>query len=141
MDAVQEQWRAVPSVPGLLASSFGRVMVAPYTAPLPNGGLRQYGGFPTYGQPVESEGRYITVFRRKTYKVHSLVCEAFNGPRPEGLVCCHVDEDWRNNLPSNLEWGTQRDNLNAPGFIAYCRSRTGANNPLIKGRASKALPA
>lgn len=38
-----ELWRAIPSVPGLLASSAGRVMVIPYAAPLPNGGSRAPG--------------------------------------------------------------------------------------------------
>lgn len=33
------------------------------------------------------------MLRGKTYKVHRLVCEAFNGPCPDGLVCCHEDED------------------------------------------------
>jgi hypothetical protein len=28
----------------------------------------------------------------------------------------HVDEDSRNNKPTNLKWGTQKQNLNFPGF-------------------------
>lgn len=75
------------------------------------------------------------MYRGKTYKVHRLVCEAFNGPPPfQGAVCMHLDEDYRNNRPDNLAWGTQKENLNAPGFIAYCRSRTGENSPTAKGR-------
>lgn len=46
----------------------------------------------------------------------------------------HHDEDARNNCPSNLRWGTQRENLNYPGFLSYCQSRTGANSPVVKGR-------
>lgn len=34
----------------------------------------------------------------------------------------HDDEDARNNSPANLVWGSQRDNLNYPGFIKYCQS-------------------
>lgn len=130
----KEIWKLIPSVPGLLASSHGRLMIAPYTAPLPHGGVRQYGGQPTRGQWDGT--RFIYVFAGKTHKVARLVCEAFNGPAPDGMVCMHGDENSRNNCPSNLEWGTQKQNLNAPGFLAYCRSRTGANSPTFKARAN-----
>jgi hypothetical protein len=133
----KEVWRSVPSVPGLLASSDGRLMTIPYSAPLPNGGQRQYGGSPTFGQ---WDGcRYIHLFRGKTYKVHRLVCEAFNGPAPDEYVCMHLDENSRNNQPGNLAWGTQKQNLNAPGFIAYCRSRTGEHSPTAKARQRRDL--
>ena len=127
-----EIWRLVPSVNGLIASSHGRLMVIPYQGETPNGAPRPYGGQPTKGQ---WDGfRFIYVLKGKTYKVHRLVCEAFNGPPPPGAVCMHLDEDSSNNCPENLKWGTQKENLNAPGFIAYCKSRTGQNNPWIKGK-------
>jgi len=97
-------------------------MRVPYSAPTPNGGTRQYGGNPHYGCD-SGEGRMIFVFQGKTYKVHRLVCEAFHGPAPEGAVCMHVNEDYRDNRASNLRWGTQKENLNAPGFIQHCRTR------------------
>ena len=132
----REMWRLVPSLPGLMASSHGRLMVAPYLAPVSRGaGERQYGGEPTSGQ--WDGNRFVYFFRGKTYKVHRLVCEAFNGPPFDGAVCMHMDEDARNNRPSNLKWGTQKENLNAPGFLAYCRGRTGANSPTIKAKAKK----
>lgn len=43
-----------------------------------------------------------------------------------------------NNTESNLEWGTQKQNLNAPGFIEYCKSRLGKNSPSAKHAAKKA---
>jgi len=46
----------------------------------------------------------------------------------------HLNDDQTDNRPENLKWGTQRENLNTPSFISYCRSRTGGNNPFIKGR-------
>lgn len=77
-------------------------------------------------------------FQRRALKVHRLVCLAFNGVPPPGLNrVLHGDEDWRNNRCDNLRWGTQKENLNAPGFIAYCKSRTGDNSPFRKGRARK----
>jgi hypothetical protein len=58
--------------------------------------------------------RLIFRFRGKTYKVHRAVCEAFNGPPPfERAVVMHLDEDSFNNMPENLRWGTQKENLSA----------------------------
>lgn len=81
---------------------------------------------------------YGIVYRRKNYKVHRLVCEAFHGPAPEGKnIVIHLDEDALNNRPENLKWGTQKENLNMPKFIEYCKGRTGESSPGIKGRRKK----
>lgn len=133
----KEIWRVVPSLPSLLASSYGRIMVIPYESKTPYGGIRQYGGEPVLG-PWDGS-RHIYVHKGKTYKVARLVCEAFHGPPPKGMnVCMHLDENSRNNDPKNLLWGTQKENLNAPGFIKYCKSRTGENSPTIKARRKAA---
>lgn len=111
-------------------------MVAPYRAPCARGGTRQYGGEPTLGQWDGT--RFIYTLKGRSYKVARLICEAFHGapPFPEA-VAMHGDENARNNRPTNISWGTQKQNLNAPGFIAYCQSRTGDRNPHVKGRAIK----
>ena len=132
----KEIWRVVPSVAGLIASSHGRLMVLPYVAQMPHGGVRHYGGEPVIGQ--WDGGRYLYVLKAKTYKVHRLICEAFNGPPGPNQVCMHLDENSANNRPENLAWGTQKENLNAQGFIRYCRQRTGASSPIVKGKAKKA---
>lgn len=118
-----EVWRMVPGEPAFLVSSEGRLMVAPYRGPMPHGGERHYGGQPHFGVWNKTEGRFITVWKGHTYKIHRLVCEAFNGPAPfDRAVVMHLDENAANNRPDNLSWGTQKENLNAPGFRAYCRS-------------------
>jgi hypothetical protein len=110
-------------------------MVEPYEKSMPYGGLRTYGGFETKGQ--WDGWRFIYVYRGKTYRVARLVCEAFHGPSPAGMpYCLHRDENAANNHYSNLKWGTQKENLNAPGFIEYCKSRTGERSPFIKGRSA-----
>lgn len=132
----KETWRDVPSVKGLQASSEGRLRTIPHTKSMPNGGTRIYGGQPTQGQ--WDGKRFIHRFRRKTYKVARLVCEAFHGPpTPEAPYCLHDDEDAANNKPENLKWGTQKENLNYPGFILYCKSRTGENSPRTKSQMRK----
>ena len=117
----KETWRIIPSIDGLLASNNGRLMVLPYTASLPNGGFRQYGGYPTNGQ--WDGKRFIYVYRNKTYRVHRLICEAFNGKPENGQVCMHLDEDASNNRPDNLKWGTQKENLNFPKYKEKLRQR------------------
>jgi len=105
--------------------------------------MRSYGGKPTFGVWNKQDGRFIIVIRKReyshTYKIHQLVAEAFHGSAPfENAVVMHLDENAANNRASNLKWGTRKENQNAEGFIAFCRSRTGENNPRIKGRQNKA---
>ena len=134
----RERWRTSPSLPGHEVSSLGRIRKKVHSVPMPRGGFRKYGGKPRFGAWLTKEKRFIITYKRKTYKMSRLICEAFHGPAPfQGAVAMHKDEDSSNNLPSNLKWGTQKQNLNAPGFLAYCRSRTGDANPFNKGMAKK----
>src|SRR3989442_771331 len=67
-------------------------------------------------------GGYLAVLLKKNWdkkrktgvkilaKVHTLVLEAFVGPRPEGAVCRHLNGDARDNRPENLVWGTHKQN-------------------------------
>ena len=136
-----EIWRDVPSLPGVLASSEGRVMITPYRGPMPNGGERPYGGTPTFGVWNKQDARFVTTVGDRTWKVARLIAEAFHGPPPfEGAVVMHLDENAVNNRASNLRWGTQKENLNAPGFLNYCRSRTGDDSPSAKGRRKASAP-
>lgn len=98
-------------------------MRLPYTKAMPHGGPRYYGGEPTRG--VLREGRYCFFYKGRNFKVHRLICEAFAGPPPfPNAVCMHLDEDATNNRASNLQWGTQKENLAAPGFRAYLKRRS-----------------
>ncbi len=130
-----EIWRDVPSVPGILVSSEGRVMYLPHREAMPRGGTRPYGGQPTFGTWSKVDGRFISLIHGKTHKVHRLIAEAFHGAPPfDGAVVMHLDENAANNRAANLQWGTQKENLNAPGFLDYCKGRTGDNSPITKSR-------
>lgn len=48
--------------------------------------------------------------RMRVHAVHHLVLEAFVGPRPLGLECRHLNGIRTDNSPSNLAWGTKREN-------------------------------
>lgn len=43
-------------------------------------------------------------------QIHRLVLEAFVGPCPPGLECCHNDGDRTNNRLENLRWDTRSAN-------------------------------
>lgn len=53
--------------------------------------------------------------RKVTLKVHRLVALAFVTGYRKGLQVNHIDADTKNNHASNLEWVTQRENLNRSG--------------------------
>src|SRR5262249_24652924 len=130
-----EIWRDVPSVPGILASNEGRVMHIPHREPMPKGGTRSYGGQATFGVWDKRNARFSILVHGAHHEVHRLITEAFYGPAPfDDAVAMHIDENAANNRASNLKWGTQKENLNAPGYLAYCRGRTGENSPSVKGR-------
>jgi hypothetical protein len=42
--------------------------------------------------------------------VHALVAEAWHGPRPDGLLVLHHDDDPENPAPENLRYGDYVDN-------------------------------
>jgi len=53
----------------------------------------------------------IQVTYGKTVLLHPLILEAFVGPRPEGMIACHWDDNPANNRLSNLRWATPSDNM------------------------------
>lgn len=136
---MEEIWKPVPSKPGIMVSSLGRVLLPEREAMMPSGVVRSYKPKPTVGVIRKSKktaqhkyyGLYNGFFGNM--KIHRLVCEAFHGPSPfDRAVVIHLDEDALNNLPENLKWGTQKENLNMPKFLEYARGRTGENSPTRK---------
>ena len=139
-----EQWKPVPSKDGLMASSFGRIKLPSSIAKMPRGGFRKYETKPTYGTKCKASKtarhEFMSISTRKfgNMKIHRLVCEAFHGSPPfKNAVVIHIDENALNNRSENLKWGTQKENLNMPKFIEYCKSRTGDNSPATKGIKAK----
>lgn len=63
--------------------------------------------------------------RDKTFRTANpgrLVLEAFVGPCPYGMECCHYDDNPFNNKVDNLRWGTTQENAldkvrNDRGFL------------------------
>lgn len=53
----------------------------------------------------------------------------------DNAVVIHLDENAHNNRPENLKWGTQKENLNMPKYIADLKSRVGEHSSVFKARA------
>lgn len=66
--------------------------------------------------------------KKSSEKVHKLVCLAFNGLKPIGAECVrHLDGDRLNNTPSNLRWGTNKEN--AADTILHGKQVSGFDHP------------
>jgi hypothetical protein len=133
----------IPSIPGALAREDGMIKLPETKAKMPHGGIRQYKtkwikGTIRRATKTARHSYYGILYRGSNYKIHRLVCEAFHGFPPHlKNVVLHINEDATDNRPENLMWGTQKENLNASGFIEYCKSRTGKDSPRSKWRANK----
>lgn len=99
-----EQWLPVPGFEELYeVSDLGRVRSL---CPRRGDGIMR-GYVDRYGY------RTVLLTRERTakrYKVHRLVCHAFNGPPPEGLFCGHNNGDPSDNRATNLRWLTRSEN-------------------------------
>lgn len=95
-----EEWRAIPSFPGYMASSLGRI--------LGKRGWERVQFVPDDGYPqvnLVRDGKSVTK------DVHGLVCAAFHGPRPSpSHVAAHRDGVRSNCRSSNLRWATPAEN-------------------------------
>ena len=63
---------------------------------------------------LDKKGRVKMTLRvngkTSTQLVNRLILEAFKGPCPVGLECCHNDGNPSNNKVDNLRWDTRRSN-------------------------------
>jgi hypothetical protein len=102
---ISEVWRSVVGHPNYQVSNLGRVRSMKFreATRLEPKILKQTVN-PDTGYLMLSLGR-----RTKT-AAHTLVCEAFHGPCPDGHECAHGDGVRANNRADNLAWKTPADN-------------------------------
>lgn len=62
--------------------------------------------------------------------LHRAIAEAFHGPCPDGMQCCHLDGDKSNNSAGNLRWDTPSANNRHKDM--HGTSPRGARNPMAK---------
>lgn len=73
--------------------------------------------------------------RQLTVHVHRLVLTAFRGPRPDGMVCRHLDGDPTHNCLENLAWGTLKEN--SADMIRHGTAQRGDKHPQAKRTADE----
>lgn len=110
-----EEWRAVVGYEGRYeVSDMGRVRSVDRVVVASNGAVRHLAGrmLTPYKQRYWLVSLAATADRPPRHpRVHILVLEAFVGPRPDGLMGRHLDDDTDNNALPNLAWGTNSDNM------------------------------
>lgn len=95
-----EHWKSVPGFEGRYeVSSEGRVRS------LLRGGRVLRAGIASHGYPM------VVLGRGNPRTIHSLVAEAFLGPRPAGQEVRHKDGNRKNASAGNLCYGTRSENI------------------------------
>lgn len=108
----------VPGRSGVFVAPDGRVFVEASAS-------KSDGGYHTVKIPGRDRGKGVTVRR------HTLVAEAFIGPRPfDSAHVRHLDGDPSNDDPSNLKWGTAKEN--GEDTVRHGRSTRGVKNTQAK---------
>lgn len=104
---VVEHWKDIPTALGYQASTSGRVRrVVPETS-------KKYGKT-LKTRPNNCGYHYVSISvggKQVTRYVHHLVAEAFLGPRPDGYVVSHENDNKDDNNLSNLLYRTYSDNV------------------------------
>lgn len=117
MDATPEEWRPVIDWEDLYeVSDQGRVRSLDRVTEFKDGRTRSFWGKVLMPYRSPAKKAYFRVALTRSGKmgyvgVHSLVLEAFVGPRPEGMQACHWNDDEFDNRLVNLRWDTPSANM------------------------------
>lgn len=119
-------WRAIPSLSDYRVSDRGEIQSKRTGAWCPLKGWLSGSGY-MYVKVVDNSGR------SRSRTAHSLIAEAFYGPRPDGLEVRHLDGVYTNNTPGNLCYGTPSENR-------YDSVRHGTHRSVAGRRARTVYP-
>jgi hypothetical protein len=107
----EEWWTEVVGADGYEVSNLGRVRSPDQVVVQLDGRRRRVKGRVLKPTPRSQGYPAIPRFRQnKGVDVHTLVLEAFEGQRPRGTECRHLDDVKTNNRLANLLWGTHSEN-------------------------------
>lgn len=99
------EYRDIPGFPGYRVSNTGDVQSCRWSLDAP---------WRSMSPSVTKSGHLKLILSKEgnsvTITVHTLVLNAFVGPRPDGMECRHLDGNPANNRLENLRWGTSVEN-------------------------------
>ena len=76
----------------------------------------------------------------KSTTVHKIVAAAFIGPRPDGAVVMHYNDEKRDNHFSNLRYGSQKENMeDMKRNKGYSGKKPGAGHRMTQDERERAL--
>ena len=114
---ISEVWKDIKGYEGLYQiSNLGRVKSLERTVAAKSGSKRTVRE--RILKPRTDKDDYLLVNlyegsgKRKTFKVHRLVCEAFHDNPKNNPEVNHINEDKSDNSACNLEWVTAKENCN-----------------------------
>jgi hypothetical protein len=109
---LSERWVAVPGYQGYEVSDLGRVRSVDRVVVHKTGFRARRRGQLLAQQWKGYRREYLTVTLSggRVFGVADLVLTSFVGPRPDGLLALHRDDDKSHNALTNLYWGTQAEN-------------------------------
>ena len=82
---------------------------------------------------INDKGYLVVTIRNKSYRVHRLVAENFVDGWFEDAVVNHIDGNKLNNNASNLEWCTQRKNVEHAWRVGLCtKDKNYKTSPVYK---------
>lgn len=111
MNATHEEWRPVARDRGYEVSNLGRVRSVDRIKVDSIGRRGRYRGRILTPQIAkDGSGRPFIRLSGVATRVHTLVAEAFIGPRPEGMFVCHNNGDPADNRVENLRYDSPREN-------------------------------
>jgi len=107
---MEEEWRDVVGFNGYKISNYGKI--GSFRIIGPTGGIGDK--FRLMKQSIDSKGYVKIGLKRKGETIgifaHTMVLEAFCGPKPPQMECRHLDGNPLNNHIDNLKWGTRKEN-------------------------------
>lgn len=110
-----EVWRPIPSYEGFYeASNRGRIRsLDRWIDHFDGGRRRRFWRGRLLKQDTSQVYPRVGLYKcgvAKTWLVHRLILLTFSGQCPDGMVCCHADDDPLNNCLRNLRWDTPTAN-------------------------------
>lgn len=112
------EYRSIEGYPGYCVGSDGTVWTNRIKTQVPkNGSVITFGEWRECRYYPARNKSYLEVRLSRSGKksayciaVHTLVMLTFNGPRPAGKLCRHLNDIKTDNQLSNLAWGTHKNN-------------------------------